>query len=318
MLNRYTYDHAIRTVGVRVALASTPKELEHALSHRTAMVSMSGEPRGELSLEETVAIAHKRDVPVLVDAAAHYPESPDPYLSRGADLIAYSGGKMYRGPQCSGFLFGRKDLVHAAWLNGAPHHSFGRAMKVGKEEIMGALAAVEARYARRSYDKEVKMWSAWLNRVARQIEQAPGVRARQLLPTPSYERRRASGRDGRRSAIRRFPEPPPPKKKHMAFPAADLTGRWEAELKFVKGGAKHIFYLEVDGNDIRGTHHGRNSITGVKGHIDGDHVELESEFRYQGSRMHYTFTGRTRNNELAGDFHLGEYGQATWRAWRTT
>ena len=187
MLRRYTYDHAIRMLGVRLVTVGTREKFYNALSHRTAMVAVTGaaEAREAIRLEEVVEAAHKRDIPVLVDAAAHYPKSPDPYLSRGADLVAYSGGKMYRGPQCAGFLFGRKDLIAAAWLNGAPHHSFGRAMRVGKEEVMGALAAVEARFSRRNYDDEVAMWSEWLGRIAKRIEQVSGVSTKLVARPPS-------------------------------------------------------------------------------------------------------------------------------------
>ena len=73
------------------------------------------------------------------------------------------------------FLFGRKDLVQAAWVNGAPHHSFGRMMKVGKEEIMGALAAIEAMFARRNHEREIEKWNGWLRRVEDRVKQVPGV-----------------------------------------------------------------------------------------------------------------------------------------------
>ena len=364
MLSRYTYDHAIRALGVRIVEVSTPKELLHALSHRTAMIAMSGEPRGALSLKEIVEAARQRDIPVLVDAAAHYPESPDPYLSRGADLVAYSGGKMYRGPQCSGFLFGRKDLVHAAWLNGAPHHSFGRAMKVGKEEIMGALAAVEARFSQRDYDQEVEMWSGWLKRVARRIEQVPGVSTKLVARPPSNPhsylliswdtskigftaeelhdilmdgepRMQTMAKGSGNSFPLRltnieeqqvetvaarlhevFRTAPGPKKRNLAAPAADVTGRWDAELKFVRGTSRHTFYLEADRDEVRGTHHGRHSTSDVAGVIDGDRLELKSLLRYEGSRMSYTFTGRVRGGGISGHVNLGEYGQATWTARR--
>ena len=185
MLSRYTYDHAIRSLGVRMTLVRTKQEFYRALSPRTAMIGLMGaaEARGPLRLEEIAAAARERNIPVLVDAAAQYPQSPDPYLTRGADLVAYSGGKMYRGPQCAGFLFGRKDLVQAAWLNAAPHHAFGRAMKVGKEEIMGALAAVEARFSRRNYNDEVEMWSGWLEIIAKRLGQIPGL-STELVPRP--------------------------------------------------------------------------------------------------------------------------------------
>jgi L-seryl-tRNA(Ser) seleniumtransferase len=96
-------------------------------------------------------MARQANVPILVDCAAE--RLSDEYLKRGASLVAYSGGKLLRGPQCAGLLLGRKDLVQAAWLNAAPHHAFGRPMKVGKEEMMGMLAAVEM-WKKRDHEAE--------------------------------------------------------------------------------------------------------------------------------------------------------------------
>jgi len=110
-----------------------------------------------------------------VDAAPEIPGIPNPYLSRGADLVAYSGGKFLGGPQCAGLLLGRKDLVRAAWINSAPHHAFGRPMKVGKEEIMGMLAAVEA-FVSRDLDGERHAWEAGLAQVAERLARVAGVR----------------------------------------------------------------------------------------------------------------------------------------------
>ncbi len=366
ILRRYTYDHAIRTLGVRVVTAGTREEFRNALSHRTAMVGMMGvaEAREAVRLEEVVEAAHKRDIPVLVDAAAHYPQSPDPYLSRGADLVAYSGGKLYRGPQCAGFLFGRKDLVDAAWLNGAPHHSFGRAMKVGKEEIMGALAAVEARFSRRNYDDEVAMWSGWLGRIAKRIEQVPGVSTNLVARPPSnphsylqvsWDRAKISYTAGELHDVlfdgeprlqtlasgggNKFPlrvsnieqdqvetvaerlyqvfhNAPRAKEPRRAAPSTDLTGRWEADLKFVRGGATHQLYFEAEGNRLRGTHQGRNAEGAIHGFIDGDRVQFSSLMSYQGSRLSYDFTGRLSGDAMSGEVQLGEYGPAAWQAKR--
>ena len=113
-----------------------------------------------------------------------------------------------------------------------------------------------------------------------------------------------------------FRTAPAPKKKTLASPAADLTGRWDAELKFVRGTSRHILYLEANGNEIRGTHHGRNSTSNVAGLIDGHRLELKSVLRYEGSRMSYTFTGRVQAGTISGHVNLGEYGQATWTARR--
>ena len=107
---------------------------------------------------------------------------PNPYLSAGADLVAYSGGKCLRGPQCAGLLLGRRDLVQAAWINSAPHHGFGRGFKVGREEIMGMLAAVEAWRHTRDHAGEQRTWTSWLEHIASRVTQVRGVTAEMLQP----------------------------------------------------------------------------------------------------------------------------------------
>ncbi|HYO81217.1 MAG TPA: hypothetical protein VES20_07445, partial [Bryobacteraceae bacterium] len=114
------------------------------------------------------------NVPVLVDAAAEILTIPNKHLQAGATLVAYSGGKCLRGPQAAGLLLGRKDLVQAAWLHSAPHHAFGRPMKVGKEEIMGMLAAVEA-WMKRDYKAEFRTWESWLAAISKSVTAVPGV-----------------------------------------------------------------------------------------------------------------------------------------------
>ena len=159
--SRNVYDHAFRSWGARVIEVDTVEAFHAALGPRTAMVAVlgTGEARGPLRLEAIAAAAHKIGVPVIVDAAAELPRRPDPYLTRGADLVAYSGGKTMRGPQCAGLLLGRKDLVWAAFMNGAPHHAVGRMMKVGKEEIIGMLAAVEVLMSR-GIDDDYRRWTS--------------------------------------------------------------------------------------------------------------------------------------------------------------
>jgi L-seryl-tRNA(Ser) seleniumtransferase len=102
---------------------------------------------------------------------------PNPYLSLGADLVAYSGGKIIRGPQTAGLLVGRRDLVRAAWANSAPHHAFGRAMKVSKEEIVGMVCAVEVWCTERDVQADFKEWKDWYRHIREQITRVPGVSA---------------------------------------------------------------------------------------------------------------------------------------------
>ena len=119
-------------------------------------------------------IAKAKGVPLMVDAAAEVLTIPNKHLLRGATLVAYSGGKCFRGPQAAGLLLGPKPLLKAAWLNSAPHHAFGRALKVGKEEIMGMLAAVEA-WQKRDHDAEWKQWEQWNSEIAATVTRIPGV-----------------------------------------------------------------------------------------------------------------------------------------------
>jgi D-glucosaminate-6-phosphate ammonia-lyase len=135
--SRSIYDHAVRTTGIKMIEVQTLEDLERAFSARTAMVTgqinLAGE-RNPFTLEQYVGAAHKRGVPVVMDCADRLPLVPNPYLSRGVDLVAYSGGKIVRGPQTAGMLLGRKDLVAAAFMNSAPHHAFARALKVAKKK----------------------------------------------------------------------------------------------------------------------------------------------------------------------------------------
>ncbi|MDP6042474.1 MAG: aminotransferase class V-fold PLP-dependent enzyme, partial [Candidatus Latescibacteria bacterium] len=142
--SRFTYDHAIRSVGVTVVEVNSLGELEHALDEKVAMVALLGtwEADADMQVEEIVEIAGAKDIPVLVDAASEHLRVPEPYTARGANLVAYSGGKYLRGPQPTGVLLGDRDLVEAAWVHAAPHHTLGRALKIGKEEVMGVMAAL--------------------------------------------------------------------------------------------------------------------------------------------------------------------------------
>ena len=175
--SRNVYDSAVRVVGARVIEVSTVAELEAALGPRTAMIYvLAGQSadRSALPTKVLAQIATPRGVPILVDAAAEILTIPNVHLQNGAALVAYSGGKCLRGPQTAGLLLGRKDLVKAAWVHSAPHHGPGRAMKVGKEEAMGMLAAVEM-WVKRDHDAEWKQWMSWLEHIARRVSTVPGV-----------------------------------------------------------------------------------------------------------------------------------------------
>jgi L-seryl-tRNA(Ser) seleniumtransferase len=141
---RNNYDAAIRGTGVKIVEPNTVQEFEAAINPKTAMIYIRAEvPNAPVPNTDVYRIAKAHNIPVLIDAAAEILTIPNVHLQAGATMVVYSGGKQLRGPQCSGLLLGRKDLVKAAWVGSAPHHGFSRNMKVGKEEIMGLLAAVE-------------------------------------------------------------------------------------------------------------------------------------------------------------------------------
>jgi uncharacterized pyridoxal phosphate-dependent enzyme len=175
--SRNVYDAAVRSVGARVIEVSTVAELDAALGPRTAMIYILAGNAADQSVLNTKAIAqlaNAKGVPILVDAAAEILTVPNVHLQSGATLVAYSGGKCLRGPQTAGLLLGRKDLVRAAWVHSAPHHGPGRAMKVGKEEAIGMLTAVEM-WMKRDHDAEWKQWTAWIDHISRRVTSIPGV-----------------------------------------------------------------------------------------------------------------------------------------------
>jgi uncharacterized pyridoxal phosphate-dependent enzyme len=182
--SRNVYDAALRVVGVRVIEATTRAELEAALGPRTAMIYVLAGPKAdasELSLEAIVQVASPRGVPILVDAAAEVLTIPNVHLAKGASLVGYSGGKCLRGPQTAGLLLGRKDLVKAAWVHSAPHHGFARGHKVGKEEAIGMLAAVE-QWVKREHDAEWARWTSWLEHIADRVASIAGVETEIVQP----------------------------------------------------------------------------------------------------------------------------------------
>lgn len=198
---RNFYDHAVRQAGVRlveVGLAdryagagvrdAEAWEIADAISDRTACVLYVATPQSEPPLAEVVAVAHARGVPVLVDAAGQLPPVGNlrRFIAEGADLVAFSGGKAILGPQASGILAGRRDLVQSAalqmldqdmlfrqWnppanlfdkhrLKGLPQHGIGRPCKVGKEQVVGLLVALR----RFVGEDPAKRHAAWLARLA--------------------------------------------------------------------------------------------------------------------------------------------------------
>lgn len=144
--HRYGYDHALRNCGILFVEVETLEQYEQAFTERTVMAHFFNAGSGKISREDWVRVAHKRGVPCFNDAAADVPPISNlwNYTQMGFDLVTFSGGKGLRGPQCTGLLLGRKDLIEAARKNNSPNsNTVGRGMKVAKEEIVGLVAAVD-------------------------------------------------------------------------------------------------------------------------------------------------------------------------------
>ena len=190
--HRIPYDPAIRLAGARIVevgnrLQTFPWELEAAITPRTAMVFYAAGVHlasGALPLAETVEIAHARDIPVVVDAAAQLPPTENLWRftrELGADLAVFSGGKDFHGPQASGLLVGTEAMIAAIAVNGSPHQRLARPMKVGKEEMIGLLAAVE-RYVDEDWQDRARGYEATVERWVEHFSSLPGMSASRVFP----------------------------------------------------------------------------------------------------------------------------------------
>src|SRR4051812_47724139 len=182
--SRNVYDAALRSMGVRIVEVTTVAEFEAALGPRVAMVYILAGPNADnspLNVKAIAPIARAKGVPILVDAAAEILTIPNVHLQNGATLVAYSGGKCLRGPQTAGLLLGRKDLVRAAWVHSAPHHGVTRSLKVGKEDAIGMLMAVEM-WVKRDHEAEWKRWNGWLDHISQRVSTIAGVTTTVVQP----------------------------------------------------------------------------------------------------------------------------------------
>src|SRR5437870_8264587 len=174
MGGRSAFDSAIRLTGAKLVLAYSPEELANAINENTAMIYTTD--LGD-KLKQQLAIAKDHKVPMLLDDAAGIPpaENAKLYARMGIDLYCFSGGKGLSGPQCSGLLLGRKDLIEAALLNCSPREgAVCRPMKVGKEEIIGCLTALET-WLKIDEKKLYAEWNARLDRIRKLVDIVPGV-----------------------------------------------------------------------------------------------------------------------------------------------
>jgi L-seryl-tRNA(Ser) seleniumtransferase len=215
--HRNAYDHAIRAAGVRMvevgylgypgAGGTYPWQIAEAITERTAAIACPIlDTPGTVPLPVVCEIAHERGVPVIVDAAAELPPRSNlqRFIAEGADLVVFSGGKAIGGPQASGILAGRADLIASvalqhqdmdvrpetwSWrpllgsgrLSGVPHQGFGRSMKVGREEIVGLIVALR-RYIAGSDEEDFARWQHLLDPIEQALQDVPGIQVSRHVP----------------------------------------------------------------------------------------------------------------------------------------
>lgn len=178
---RSAFDSAIRLTGAKLVLTYSPEELANAINENTAMIYTTD--LGE-KLQKEVSIAKDHKVPMLLDDAAGIPPADNAklYARMGLDLYCFSGGKGLSGPQCSGLLLGRKDLIEAALLNCSPREgAVCRPMKVGKEEVIGCLTALET-WLKMDEKKLYAEWNSRVDRIRKLVETVPGIKTDTYTP----------------------------------------------------------------------------------------------------------------------------------------
>jgi L-seryl-tRNA(Ser) seleniumtransferase len=184
--HRNPFDHQLRGTGVKLIEVETHEQLRRAVNDRTAMMHFTNfaNAAGQIKVDEWPKLAKQYNVPCMIDAAADTPPVSHlwDYANMGYDLITFSGGKAMRGPQCAGLLIGHEDLVHYALLNNSPYEdTLGRGQKVGKEEIVGMIKALEL-YLTEDHDALMKEWQSRLDTISRQITKIPGVSTAFFMP----------------------------------------------------------------------------------------------------------------------------------------
>jgi uncharacterized pyridoxal phosphate-dependent enzyme len=184
--HRNPFDHQLRSTGVKLIEIETQDQLRAAVNERTAMMHFSNfaNAAGQIKVEEWVKLAKEYNIPCMNDAAADTPPVSHlwDYTNMGYDLVTFSGGKAIRGPQCAGLLIGRKEMVANALLNNSPHEdTLGRSQKVGKEEILGMVKALEL-FLAEDHEALAKEWQARLEGISREITKIQGVSTTFFVP----------------------------------------------------------------------------------------------------------------------------------------
>lgn len=176
-----------KIVDIGGIMSTEPWELEGAISEKTAAIahvaSALCRKRAELPLEQVVKIAKAHNVPVILDAAAETPPFSNlkKWLDMGADLVISSGGKAIEGPNDTGLVFGRKDLIECCSLQNAPNTGIGRGFKVSKEQIVGLIVALQ-NYAKRDHQREFELWDAKIQYMLDELKDMPHIIAHYIYP----------------------------------------------------------------------------------------------------------------------------------------
>jgi len=184
--HRNPFDHQLRNTGAKLVVVETREDVKKAINPQTAMMHFSNfaNASGQIKVDEWVKLAHENDLPAFIDAAADTPPVSNlwNFAKMGYDLIAFSGGKAIRGPQCAGLLIGKKELVANALLNNSPHEDvIGRSQKVGKEEIVGMVKALEI-YLNEDHGAIEKEWWRRLDAISSEVTRVPGVTTAYHVP----------------------------------------------------------------------------------------------------------------------------------------
>jgi len=307
------------------------------------------------------------NVPILVDAAAEDLTFPNVHLQRGATVVAYSGGKAICGPQCAGLLLGKKDILMSAWQASSPHHGPCRDNKVGKEEMIGMLAAVEA-WVKRDHVEKMKTWHTYLENISKRLSSVKGITCTVREPrglwnhSPSLvvswdpEALNINGMDVAEELATKQPriavhntyldesgntsvnvvsgqmQPGNDKivadrlfeilsrknnkAKTMAAPAGNIAGRWDVDVEFYSSRSQHSFFIEQDGNWLKGSHKADFSMREMYGIIDGDQIKISSNDRLVADNVPFVFYGTASADSMTGEIFMGEYIRAKFTAKR--
>jgi len=181
------YEHAFRVAGGRLRKVGserscTVREIEEAIGEKTAAIAfiVAKSDRG-VSLKKVIEVGKRYDVPVIVDAAAELPprENLRKFIAMGADLVAFSGGKAIRGPNDTGFLCGRRDLIRLAALQAFPYHGIGRIAKVDRTQVVGLITALKI-FLEGDEEAEFKSWENKLKTIERILEGTPQIKRMEI------------------------------------------------------------------------------------------------------------------------------------------